>query len=243
MGQRQCLQNSKRDAGAGYRVKLSQTQFADSLITNSLPTVHTPITFQAIRSASPFCSSDCTLPASMTFAFDILTVILQPLNDDVPFSTPSNSDFSIMVTKYNLNYPQSIEGGIKLRITSLVCGMAHSAPLLIVARFLQGIGGGAMLICQIAVLSQQFKVGKERAWAFSIWGMVFGAGLGFGPIIGSLIMAVFNWKWVFLIHVPLTALALTFEYYGVRESSNPEARELNIPGILLLSATVAPGSG
>jgi EmrB/QacA subfamily drug resistance transporter len=123
-------------------------------------------------------------------------------------------------------------------ITSLACGMAHSAPLLIVARFLQGIGGGAMLICQIAVLSQQFKEGKERAWAFSIWGIVFGAGLGFGPIIGSLIMAAFNWKWVFLIHVPITALALTFEYYGVQESSNPEARGLNIPGILLLSVTV-----
>src|ERR1700744_1001127 len=61
-------------------------------------------------------------------------------------------------------------------LDSLACGLVHSIPLLIICRFLQGIGGGAMLICQIAVLSQQFREGRERAFAFGLWGIVFGAG-------------------------------------------------------------------
>src|SRR5882724_3928178 len=42
-------------------------------------------------------------------------------------------------------------------ITSLLCGFAHSVPVLIVSRFLQGMAGGTTLICQIAVLSHQFQ--------------------------------------------------------------------------------------
>jgi MFS family permease len=42
-------------------------------------------------------------------------------------------------------------------ITSLICGIAQSVSVLIVSRFLQGMAGGAMLICQVAVLSHQFQ--------------------------------------------------------------------------------------
>ena len=122
--------------------------------------------------------------------------------------------------------------------TSLACGLAHSAFWLIVSRFLQGIGGGAMLICQIAVLSQQFREGRERAFAFGMWGIVFGAGLGFGPVIGAAIMAVSNWKWVFLIHAPISLVALLLVFNGVGESRDPDAGVLDIPGMILLSITV-----
>ena len=75
-------------------------------------------------------------------------------------------------------------------ITSLICGLTESVSVLIVARFLQGMSGGAMLICQIAVLSHQFRQGRERAVAFGWWGIIFGIGLGFGPIIGGAIVAL-----------------------------------------------------
>jgi EmrB/QacA subfamily drug resistance transporter len=123
-------------------------------------------------------------------------------------------------------------------LTSLVCGVARDVSLLIVSRFLQGMGGGAMLICQIAVLSQQFREGKERAFAFGMWGIVFGAGLGFGPVVGAAIMAAANWKWVFLVHVPISLLALLLVLNGVEESRDPDARGLNVLGIFLLSASV-----
>lgn len=74
-----------------------------------------------------------------------------------------------------------------------------------------------MLICQIAVLSHQFQEGSERAWAFGWWGIIFGIGLGFGPIIGGTIAALLSWEWVFLIHVPLAAIALLLAANGVQE--------------------------
>ena len=93
-------------------------------------------------------------------------------------------------------------------VTSLLCGLAESVPVLIVSRFLQGMGGGTMLICQVAVLSHQFQEGKERVKAFGVWGIIFGIGLGFGPIIGGMIVAVSNWQWVFLVHVLLSVVTL-----------------------------------
>ncbi|HEY8931229.1 MAG TPA: MFS transporter [Mucilaginibacter sp.] len=122
-------------------------------------------------------------------------------------------------------------------LTSLACGLANNVVILIAARFVQGLGGGAMLICQIAILSQQFREGKERAMAFSMWGIVFGAGLGFGPIIGGTIIAALNWKWVFLVHVPIAAIALLL-VSGVKESKDPNAQKLDVAGIILLSLTV-----
>ncbi|NML33961.1 MFS transporter [Paraburkholderia antibiotica] len=122
-------------------------------------------------------------------------------------------------------------------ITSLVCGLAQSASVLIVSRFFQGMGGGAMLICQVAVLSHQFQAGRERSNAFGMWGIIFGIGLGFGPIIGGLIVAVANWQWVFLIHALISIVALGLIFAGVQESRDPHAQHLDVAGMLTLSAS------
>ena len=100
-------------------------------------------------------------------------------------------------------------------LTSLVCGLAENVVTLIVARFLQGASGGAMLICQVAVLSYEFKGGKERASAFGWWGVMFGIGLGFGPLIGGAIVAALSWKWVFLVHAVFASVALALTLGGV----------------------------
>ncbi|MEO5755790.1 MAG: MFS transporter [Mesorhizobium sp.] len=123
-------------------------------------------------------------------------------------------------------------------LASLLCGLAPTAPLLIIARFLQGLAGGAMLTCSVAVLSHQFQDGSERGRAFVAWSVVTGIGLGFGPAIGGLIVALSSWQWVFLIHVPLAVLALVFIGAGVTESRNHNAQKLDWAGILTLSLAV-----
>lgn len=123
-------------------------------------------------------------------------------------------------------------------VTSLICGLAESVPTLIVARLLQGASGGAMLICQVAVLSHQFSDGPERARAFSAWGIIFGIGLGFGPIIGGMIVAVSSWQWVFWVHAVLAIVTLTLVFGGVQESRDPHAHTLDVAGIVTLSLAV-----
>lgn len=122
--------------------------------------------------------------------------------------------------------------------TSLVCGATDSASVLIVARFLQGLSGAMMLICQIAILSNQFRQGPARARAFAWWGIVFGAGLGFGPVVGGIILAVASWQWVFLVHLVLAAVTLALSHMGVEESRDPDATHLDVAGIATLSLSV-----
>ncbi|WP_118179545.1 MFS transporter [Paraburkholderia phosphatilytica] len=123
-------------------------------------------------------------------------------------------------------------------IASVACGLAPSVPLLIVGRLLQGASGGAMLICQVAVLSHQFPAGRARAKAFSAWGVILGIGLGFGPIIGGAIVAALNWQWVFLVHGVLAVVTLALAIAGVEESRDPHADRLDIAGIVTLSLAV-----
>jgi EmrB/QacA subfamily drug resistance transporter len=123
-------------------------------------------------------------------------------------------------------------------LASLICGLAQDALVLIVSRFLQGMSGGAMLICQVAVLSHQFREDSERARAFAAWGIIFGIGLGFGPIIGAAIVAVSGWQWVFLIHALIAIVTITLAVTGVQESRDPDSRHLDIAGIVSLSASI-----
>lgn len=120
-------------------------------------------------------------------------------------------------------------------VTSLICGLTQNVSVLIAGRFLQGVGGGAMLICQIAILSHQFQDGRERAIAFGWWGIISGIGLGFGPIIGGTIVAASSWGWAFLVHVPLAIATLVLAISGIQESRDPEAKRLDAIGIVTLS--------
>ncbi|MBB4864005.1 EmrB/QacA subfamily drug resistance transporter [Pseudomonas nitritireducens] len=123
-------------------------------------------------------------------------------------------------------------------LTSLLCGLASDMPTMIAGRFLQGAAGGVMLICQVAVLTSQFSDPAERVRAFAAWGVVFGVGLGFGPIIGSAIVALASWQWVFLVHGPLALLTLALAQYGAVESRDPDAERLDLGGMLTLSLAV-----
>ncbi|KTC64021.1 MFS transporter [Pseudomonas fluorescens ABAC62] len=123
-------------------------------------------------------------------------------------------------------------------LASLACGLAEDASLLITARFVQGIGAGAMMICQFAILSHLFHEPAARARAFAIWGVIAGVGLGFGPMIGALILAVADWRWVFLVHVPLTLFTLVLLRISVQESCDPAAHRLDIAGMLTLTLAV-----
>lgn len=129
-------------------------------------------------------------------------------------------------------------GIVAFGVTSLVCGLTGDIRVLIVARFLQGLSAAMMLICQVAILSSQFRDGRERGAAFSWWGIIFGVGLGFGPIVGGAILALTSWEWVFLVHGALAVVTLALTYAAVEESRDSQVRPLDVAGILTLSVAV-----
>ena len=89
---------------------------------------------------------------------------------------------------------------------SVLCGLAASLGLLIVARVIQGLGGGAMVPIAQAILLESFPVSKrgEAMAAFSM-GIIVAPILG--PTLGGWITDNYSWRWIFYINVPVGILA------------------------------------
>ena len=90
---------------------------------------------------------------------------------------------------------------------SMLCGLAPTLPLLILARILQGVGGGGLAPSEQAILADTFPVAK-RGQAFAVYGMAVVCAPAIGPTLGGWITDNFNWHWIFFINVPVGLLSL-----------------------------------
>ena len=92
-------------------------------------------------------------------------------------------------------------------ITSLGCGLAPSLGILLISRVLQGIGGGGLAPVEQAILVDTFPAHK-RASAFALYTVAIVTAPAIGPVLGGWITDNYNWRWVFLINIPIGALSL-----------------------------------
>jgi MFS transporter, DHA2 family, multidrug resistance protein len=92
-------------------------------------------------------------------------------------------------------------------IASLCCGLAPNLPVLILARIVQGIGGGGLQPVTQAMLVDTFPPNK-RGQALALYGLTVILAPTIGPILGGSITDRFSWHWIFLINVPIGAVAL-----------------------------------
>jgi len=115
---------------------------------------------------------------------------------------------------------------------SLLCGLAPSVELLVGARVLQGIGGALLTPGGLAILEASFQR-EDRARAIGAWSGLGGIGGALGPFLGGWLVEVANWRFIFLINVPLALLVMVVAGRHVPESRNPAAaRQLDIAGVL-----------
>jgi EmrB/QacA subfamily drug resistance transporter len=115
---------------------------------------------------------------------------------------------------------------------SLLCGIAPNIELLIGARVLQGVGGALLTPGALAILEASF-VRTDRSRAIGAWSGLGGIGGALGPFLGGWIVELTNWRFIFLINVPLALLVMLVTARHVPESRNPAAaRELDIAGVL-----------
>jgi MFS transporter, DHA2 family, methylenomycin A resistance protein len=118
-------------------------------------------------------------------------------------------------------------------IASLGCGLAGAAGILIACRVLQGIGSALMLPGTLAVVANAYPDERERARAIGVWAGVGSCALPAGPLLGGLLVQTVGWRWVFLVNVPIVAVASVAAARMVTESRARAAHRLDLPGATL----------
>jgi len=92
-------------------------------------------------------------------------------------------------------------------VASLLCGLAISMPMLIVARVLQGLGGGGMQPLAQSILLESFPP-RQHGSAMAFYGMGIVVAPVIGPTLGGWITDSYTWRWIFYINLPVGLLAL-----------------------------------
>ena len=92
-------------------------------------------------------------------------------------------------------------------ISSALCGLAPTLPLLVFCRVLQGIGGGGLAPSEQAILADTFPP-EKRGQAFAMYGLAVVCAPAIGPTLGGYITDNFDWRWIFYLNVPICLISL-----------------------------------
>ncbi|MFJ8232740.1 MFS transporter [Streptomyces sp. NPDC094448] len=175
----------------------------------------------------------------------VLTVAVPAITDDLDAST---TDVQWIIESYILVFAGLLltAGSLSDRFgrrkvmilglalfgaASLVATYAGSPETLIAARVLMGVGGALVMPSTLSILITVFDE-DERPKAIAAWSAVAMVGLVGGPVLGGALIADFWWGAVFLINVPIAALAIGAALLLMPESKGPW-RKPDIPGMLL----------
>jgi DHA2 family methylenomycin A resistance protein-like MFS transporter len=96
-----------------------------------------------------------------------------------------------------------LAGLIVFTLASAACGMAVNLPSLIAARTLQGIGAAMLVPCSLKLINQACSTPEQRSRAVGIWISCGGIAMAAGPLVGGILIHLFNWRSIFFVNVPL----------------------------------------
>ena len=117
---------------------------------------------------------------------------------------------------------------------SLLCGLASSGTMLIASRAFQGIGGATVFATSLALLAQTFH-GRDRGFAFGIWGAITGVATALGPLLGGLLTSDLSWRWIFFVNLPVGLIAIAITLTRVQEFRSPYARRIDFPAFAVFT--------
>jgi EmrB/QacA subfamily drug resistance transporter len=115
---------------------------------------------------------------------------------------------------------------------SLLSAMASSPGQLIASRAVMGIGGAFIMPGTLSLITSVFE-GKERGRAIAIWAGVAGLAVAVGPVTGGFLLEHFYWGSVFLVNLPIVAVALGAGVLIMPTSKDPTAPRLDLVGAAL----------
>src|ERR1041384_5495853 len=159
-------------------------------------------------------------------AYSIANVIIVPMTSwlSQQFGRRNYFAFSIMM----------------FTICSFLCGQSTGINELIIFRFLQGIGGGALLVTSQTIITESYPP-EKRGMAQAIYGLGVIVGPTLGPPLGGYIVDHFSWPYIFYINIPLGIIATLLTLQFVRSpkfSEKSATSDIDWFGILFLAIAV-----
>jgi EmrB/QacA subfamily drug resistance transporter len=125
-----------------------------------------------------------------------------------------------------------IVGTVIFTVSSLVCGLAGGAGMLIGARTAQGIGAAMMNPATLSIITTTFPP-RQRGTAIGIWAGVAALALAIGPLIGGVLTEHLGWSWIFFVNVPVGAVGILAARLFIDESRDTSHEQrLDLPGLL-----------
>ncbi len=127
-------------------------------------------------------------------------------------------------------------------VSSFLCGIAPSLPILLLARVFQGVGGGGLQPMAQAIMADSFEESK-RGQAFALYGLVAVLAPSIGPTLGGWITDNYSWRWIFYINIPVGILAYTLVTRFIDDPpwlthSKENLRKLDYIGLALLTTAM-----
>jgi EmrB/QacA subfamily drug resistance transporter len=121
---------------------------------------------------------------------------------------------------------------------SVLCAAANSIEMLTAFRVLQGLGGGMLMPLGMTIMTR--AAGPERIGrVMAVLGVPMLLGPIFGPILGGWLIDIASWHWIFLINLPIGAVALTYAALVLPKDSPTPSESFDFVGMLLLSPGLA----
>ncbi|WP_344250139.1 MFS transporter, partial [Isoptericola hypogeus] len=122
-------------------------------------------------------------------------------------------------------------------VASVLCALAPTGPVLVVARLLQGVAGALLVPSSLALIISTFE-GEAQGRAIGRWTAWTGTAMIVGPFIGGGLVDLVSWRWVFWINLPVVVVTLVL-LRGVPESLAAAGRRVDVPGAVLAAVGLA----
>jgi MFS transporter, DHA2 family, multidrug resistance protein len=134
---------------------------------------------------------------------------------------------------------RALQGGLFLFGGASLCVLiVNTSGQLIAVRSVMGIGGALIMPATLSIISNVFPR-EERSKAIGIWAAFAAIGIGLGPLFGGLLLEFFDWESVFLLNVPVAAIALAAGAVLVPNSRDPEPGAFDLVGTALSVGTLS----
>jgi EmrB/QacA subfamily drug resistance transporter len=123
-------------------------------------------------------------------------------------------------------------------VASTACGLAPTMDTLLLARFVQGLGGGGLGALAMAVIADVVPARQLGRW-MGYQGVIFAVASVSGPLVGGFFVDHLSWRWAFLINIPVGGISMLIVATRLRLPYRRVAHALDWPGSLLLASALA----